>query len=88
MREEGNKKLPSENIEVATVNMKHVSNDQGVTSSIDPVIDDVVVDNEVTIVTVTNNDDSRNNVASTQHSEIVQCNNSILIPSYKEGMYH
>ena len=77
MREEGNKKLPSENI------------DQDVTSSIDPVTDDVVVDNEVTIVTVTDNDDdSRNNVASTRHSEIVQCNSSILIPSYKEGTYH
>ena len=81
MLEERNKKLVSENIEVVTVN---VSNDQDVTSSIDPVTDDVVVDNEVTIVTVTDNDDdSSNKVASTQHSEIA---NSILIPSYEEGM--
>ena len=87
MLEERNKKLVSENIEVATVNMEHVSNDQDVTSSIDPVTDDVVVDNEVTIVTVTNNDDSSNKVASTQHSEIIQSNNFILIPSYEEGMY-
>ena len=82
-----NKKLLSENIEVVTVNMEHVSNDQDVTSSIDPVTDDVVVDNEVTIVTVTDNDDdSSNKVASTQHSKIVQPNDSILIPSYEEGM--
>ena len=80
-----NKKLLSENIEVVTVNMEHVSNDQDVTSSIDPVTDDVVVDNEVTIVTVTD-DDRSNKVASTQHSEIVQLNDSILIPSYEEGM--
>ena len=88
MLEERNKKLVSENIDVVTVNMEHVSNDQDVTSSIDPVTDDVVVDNEVTIVTVTDNDDdSGNKVASTQHSKIVQSNNSILIPSYEEGMY-
>ena len=87
MLEERNKKLVSENIDVVTVNMEHVSNDQDVTSSIDPVTDDVVVDNEVTIVTITDNDDdSSNKVASTQHSEIVQSNNSILIPSYEEGM--
>ena len=87
MLEERNKKLVSENIDVVTVNTEHVSNDQDVTSSIDPVTDDVVVDNEVTIVTVTDNDDdSGNKVASTQHSEIVQSNNSILIPSYEEGM--
>ena len=83
MSEERNNKLVSE---VVTVNMKHVTNDQDVASSIDPVTDDdVVVDNEVTIVTVTDNgDDSSIKVASTQHSET---NNSILIPSYKEGMY-
>ena len=87
MLEERNKKLVSENIEVITVNMEHVSNDQDVISSIDPITDDVVVDNEVTIVTITDNDDdSSNKVASTQHSEIVQSNNSILIPSYEEGM--
>ena len=87
MLEERNKKLVSENIEVITVNMEHVSNDQDVISSIDPVTDDVVVDNEVTIVTITDNDDdSSNKVASTQHSKIVQSNNSILIPSYEEGM--
>ena len=84
MLEERNKKLVSENIEVVTV---CVSNDQDVTSSIDPVTDDVVIDNEVTIVTITDNDDdSSNKVASTQHSEIVQSNNFILIPSYEEGM--
>ena len=87
MLEERNKKLVSENIDVVTVNMEHVSNDQDVTSFIDPVTDDVVVDNEVTIITITDNDDdSSNKVASTQHSEIVQSNNSILIPSYEEGM--
>ena len=50
MSEERNNKLVSE---VVTVNMKHVTNDQDVTSSIDPVTDDIVVDNEVAIVTVT-----------------------------------
>ena len=52
------------------LNMKHVTNDQNVTSSIDPVTDDVV-DNEVAIVTVIDNiDDSCVKVASTQHSEL------------------
>ena len=76
MSEERNSKLVNE---VVTV-------DQDFTSSIVPVTDDAVVDNEVTIVTVTDNgDDSIIKVATTQHSE---ANNSILIPSYKEGMYY
>ena len=75
---------------MATVNISHVINDQHVTSSIDPVTDHIVVDNEVTIVTdVTDNDDGSNIVASTEHSEVVQSssNISILIPSHKEGIY-
>ena len=76
MSEERNSKLVNE---VVTV-------DQDFTSSIVPVTDDVVVDNEVTIVTISDNgDDSIIKVATTQHSET---NNSILIPSYKEGMYY
>ena len=83
MSKERNNKLVNE---VVTVNAKYATNDQDVTSSIDPVTDDIVVDNEVTIVTVTDNgDDSSVKVASTQHSET---NNSLLIPSYKEGMYY
>ena len=62
-----------------TVNIKHVISEQ-------PVTGHVVVDNEVTIVT--SNDDNSNSIASTQHSEVVQSssNNSILIPSNKEGI--
>ena len=72
-------KLSDHNDVTLTVNIKHVISDQ-------PVTGHVVVDNEVTIVT--SNDDNSNSVASTQHSEIVQSssNNSILIPSNKEGI--
>ena len=89
MRED-NKKSNNNSEVVATVNISHVINDQHVTSSIDPVTDHIVVDNEVTIVTdVTDNDDGSNIVASTEHSEVVQSssNISILIPSHKEGIY-
>ena len=72
MREE---KLSDHNDDSLTINIKD-----------EPVTGHVVVDNEVTIVT--SNDDNSNSVASTQYSEVVQSssNNSILIPSNKEGM--
>ena len=72
---------------MVTVNIKHVINDQHITLSIDPVPDHLVVDNEVTIVTVTDNDDNCTTVASTQHSKVIQSSNDFtLIPSYKEGI--
>ena len=51
-------------------------NDQDVTSTVDPVIDDVVINNEVTIVT----DDQ----TSIQHNEAAQRSSPIII---QEGMY-
>ena len=77
---------------MTAVNISHIVNDQNYTSSIDPaVIDHVVVDNEVTIITddITDNDGGSNIVASlTEHSEVIQSSNiSVVIPSYKEGIH-
>ena len=86
------KKSDNDSEVVTTVNTNHDVNDQHFTSSIDPaVIDHVVVDNEVTIITddITDNDGGSNIVASlTEHSEVIQSSNiSVVIPSYKEGIH-
>ena len=88
-----NKKSDNDSEVVTAVNISHVVNDQHVASSIDTaVIDHVIVDNEVTIVTdnVTDNDGGSNIVATlTEHSEVIQSssNISVVIPSYKEGIH-
>ena len=87
------KKSDNDSEVVTTINVSHVVNDQHFTSSIDPaVIDHVVVDNKVTIITddITDNDSGSNIVASlTEHSEVIQSssNISVVIPSYKEGIH-
>ena len=87
-----NKKSDNDSEVVTTINVSHVVNDQHFTSSIDPaVIDHIVVDNEVTIITddITDNDGGSNIVASlTEHNEVIQSSNiSVVIPSYKEGIH-
>ena len=54
-------------------------NDQEVSSSIDPVIDDIVINNEVTIVTDGHCYNSSDNVTSSQHGEAAQPNSPIII---------
>ena len=88
-----NKKGDNDGEVVTTINTNHDINDQHFTSSIDPaVIDHVVVDDEVTIITddITDNDGGSNIVASlTEHSEVIQSssNISVVIPSCKEGIH-